>query len=305
MSVYEYGGIYDYLADIHFPGALRGKIPQNQSAPWYYFMQVQNPSYFSFLGGTWGNGWGYRHILPVIKILAADTQPMTPTSNVGSDSLEAAVDSYVKRWDSAGPANAQDPAFFGRMNFGNRFFWKVLGEQYPDWASNFKGLITQRKNDNHRPIGPYIEDAVTKYFDIWNSSTLAYNAQSASIPPSGDPWDPLTNHGYAIPYPHPTVKEGGTFSSLSKSLQNGTAFLGPIPASAWSRFLIIFTQAYGFTYGIGQLDPNEWDQSAWPPRRTSIPQREGGSGKAPSGISGKWGGVDPFQDFPSTQFTLV
>lgn len=296
---YDFGGIFDFLDDIHFPKAGGAKFPPWQSQPYYYFLQEQNPTYFSYLGGVWGDGWGARHNLPVIKILAADTQKIVPTEVVGHPSLEAAADAYVANWDAGHPLAVES---FGRMNPQNKFFWKVLGRKFPGWASNLSGLASSRPNDPNPPIGPYIKKAMDDYFSRWNNDSNAYN-QVANTVEVG--WQPLTQHSFAVPFPHPTSAEHGTFAGLAKQLADQTAWFGPLPESAWTRFLIIFTQSYCFSYGFGQLDPSEWDLSAWPPRRTSIRQDQGGSKNRPSTLTGNYSGKDPFIDFIDHQFRLV
>lgn len=302
MSVYDFGGIFDYLEDIHFPHSGGVKFLPWQSQPYYYFLPLQEPTYFSYLSGVWGSGWAARHNLPVIKILAIDTQPIVPTEVVGHPSLEAAADAYVARWDQGNPLSVES---FGRMNPSDRFFWRVLGRKFPSWASNLSGLATSRPNDPNPPIGPYIRKAMEDYFARWNNDSVAYTANASAVPPDGRPWKPLQQHSFAVPFPHPVVREGGNFRSLAKQIGDETAWFGPIPTSAWLDILLIFTQSYAFTYGFGQLDPAEWDLSAWPPRRTSIRQDQGGSGNKPSAISGRYGGKDPFINFIDHQFELV
>lgn len=304
MSVYDFGGIYDYLDDIHFPKSGGAKFPPNTSQPWYYYLLRQTPTYFSYLGGVWGPGWAARANLPIIKILEADTRHPVPTEPVGATSLEDAADTYVRRWDQ-NPLNPLDVSFFGRMNYADPFFWKVSGKTFPKWASSLGGLARSRPNDPNPPIGPYIEKATTSYFERWNSDSSAYNAVANGIPPDGGGWNPKASHSFAVPYPNPTAWQGGTFSGLQKLIATGKGWFGPIPTSSWTRFAILFTQSYAFTYGFGHLDPAEWDLSTWPPRRTSIQQKDGGSKNRPSIITGNYNGVDPFITFIDHQFPLL
>lgn len=301
--VYDFGGIYDYLEDIHFPKAGAGQFPPWVSQPWYWWMERQTPTYFSYLAPPeWGDGWAARELLPIIRILPIDTQKEVPTEPVGATGLDDAADTYVKRWDAKNPLAVE---FFGRINFSDKFFWTVLGRKFPKWASSLDGLATNRPNDPNPPIGPYIEKAVTDYFGRWNSDSAAYRQVANSIPGDGAGWLPLQQHSFNVPFPHPTPREGGSFAGLTKQLDAKKGWFGPIPASAWTNFNILNTQSYAFHYGFGQLDAFEWDLSAWPPRRTSVAQRDGGSKNPPSAISGKWGGGDPFIDFIDHQFLLV
>lgn len=303
MALYRYGGIYDFLQDVHFP---KKKKPVNVSEPWYWYLERQNPTYFSFLGNTWGPGWGARHILPVIKILAVDTQPETPTEFVGATSLEDAADTYIQRWDSAGPSGRLDDLFFGRISFGDPFFWKVLGKKFPKWITGFKdGLMKSRVGDPNPPAETYIKNATTLFYQKWNEASRAYSDHSLSVPPDGGGFLPITSHGFAIPFPHPTVKEGGNVSGLLKQLDEQRAWFGPIPQTAWVNINLINTQSYAFTFGFGQLDAKRWDLSTWPPRRTTTLQIHGGTKNPPSAISGRWGGNDPFISFTDHQFPLL
>lgn len=301
MTIYNYGGIYDYLERIHFPHGAAN--PDNISKPYYFYMEAQTPTYFSFI--LWHGepeGWAARHNFPVIKILFIDTQPIVPTTAVGSASLEAAADRYVQTFDAGDP---RDRLFYGRMNPQSKFFWKVLGMKYPKWITGLSGLAKSRPGDPNPPAGTYLRKAMTKYLTQWNADSSAYNAYSNAIPPRPDIWNPLATHSFAIPFPHPTAWEGGNFSILGRQIAREEAWFGPIPASAWLRILIIFTQSYAFTYGIGQLDDHSWDLSRFPPRRTNIPQREGGSPRQPSAITGNYNGRDFRQDFFETQFGLI
>lgn len=301
MALYNYGGPFDFLERIHFPK--RGsRFPPWVSQPYYYFLELQLPTYFSYLGGVWGSGWAARANLPVIKILAADTQPIVPTTVVGHPSLEAAADTYVRRWDEGHPLAVES---FGRINPKDKFFWKVLGMQFPKWAAKLDGLAQHNANSPFPAIGPYMKKAVTKYFTQWDADSNAYTAHSTTVPADGGNFLPVTQHSFKVPFPHPTLKEGGNFRQLNQQIAREEAWFGPIPASAWTNINLINTQSYAFTYGFGQLDPDEWDLSAWPPRRTSIPQREGGSPNPPSAISEKWSGVSPFANFIDHQFDLL
>lgn len=302
MALYDFGGIYDYLEDIHFPKAGAGKFPPWVSQPWYYYLLDQQPNMFSFCipkgRGFNVQGWNYAPFRSIDILLEADTQVPVRLPRAGAASLEAAADRYWQTWDQN---DRRDPEFFGRINFTNKFFWKTIDHKFPKWATNLDGLAQSRPTDPNPPIGPYIERAVTDYFTRWNNDSLSYNAVSASIPPTGAGWNPLRQDSFAVPFP----PQGLTFRTLAPLLGNGTYWFGPLPPSAWTRFLIFFTQAYCFTYGFGHLDPNEWDLNIWPPRRTSLLIKDGGSGAPPSAKSGRWGGKDPFQDFADHQPELV
>src|SRR6185369_3085172 len=121
------------------------------------------------------------------------------------------------------------------------FFWRVLGRKFPKWASNLSGLAKSRPTDPNPPIGPYIQKAVEDYFTRWNSDSAAYNAVANGIPPDGGGWNPKASHSFNVPYPNPTAWQGGTFSGLLRQLQQRTHWFGPIPASSWTRFAILFT----------------------------------------------------------------
>lgn len=302
---YDFGWL-DELVDIHFPRHGNGGGNQDISEPWFWFVKLQTPTYFSFLGQTWGPGWGARMILPVIKILAVDTQPMVPTTPVGYEALEDAADRYVDRWDGRAPGGPLDIHAYGRMNFKDTFFWKTLGKKYPAWASNLDTLPSAQPNNVNGAIGPYIEKAVTQFWNQWNTDSLMYNAGANGVGPTdGFISTPFTNNSFALPYPHPIAKEGGAFSKLQKQLTDEKAWFGPIPESAWTNFNTFTTQSYAFTYGFGQLDDSEWDMSRWPPRRSSLLIDKGGSGRPPSGVSGNYNGKDPFATMLRSQLTLV
>lgn len=306
MALYDYGGIFDFLEDIHFPNGA-GRRKNLISKPWFFWLPVQQPMAFSFLANTWGPGWVYRANRSVIKILAVDSQPIVPLSAVGNDTLEGAMDRVVTQYDRGDPL---DPEFAGRFNFSNRFFWKVINRQFPKWATNVATLPTQKPGDiQHRPIADYIDDAVKDFMGRWNGSSLAYNSNSASIPADlggalqggedSAAFDVLHSHSFAIPFPDRNL----TFRQLGRVIAQEKAWFGPIPDTAWFPEFLILTQAYSYVYSAGQLDDTEWDMSRWPPRRTSIPQREGGSPRAPSAISGNYNGLST-QQFPDHQHSV-
>ena len=304
-NIYDFGGTYDYLDAIHFPDSGGGRSPPWISEPYFFYLLKQQPTQFSFVipggRGFSNKGWNNAPYFSIDILLEIDTQVPRPIPPVGSDSLEAAADRYVETWDAG---DRRDPEFFGRMAFTNQQFWASMKRKFPKWATSLNGLAKSRPNDPNPPIGPYIAEAMEDYFQRWNSDSAAYNAQSYALPPlqGSAEWDPLRTHSFHPPFPPQNLQ---TFRRLAAALARGEYSFASIPPSAWTRIMIFFTQAYAFSYGYGRLDPFEWDLNRWPPRRTSIPQREGGSGQQPSAISGRWGGKSPFMEYVDHQIDFV
>lgn len=309
---YQYGGIFDYLQDIHFPHHGQTKIP-NIAKPWFWYHNFQQPLYFSTItplaidppSPDGRAGMVTRAYLPVIKLLAIDTQPIVKVNPTGWHSLEEAADAYVAGWDAARsdkPKGVSDfsPEWFGRWDFNNKFMWKVLGQPFPKWATGLQtGLYTSNPKSSYPPIGPYVDKAIHTYMNKWNNDALAYNAVANAVGENDffTPWrGPLS---FAVPYPPPGAGAIGIGVLLRKTGPDGLPiyWFGAVPPSAYIRILQITTQAYSFTFNVGQLDDNEWDLSQWPPRRTSIPQRAGGSGQPPSALSHNYHCFSPFQSF--------
>src|SRR3954470_15090339 len=105
MTIYNLGGVHDYLQDIHFPHG--AKFSPDVAKPWYYWLLPAQPLEFSYLAGVWGDGWAARDIFGVIKILAVDTQPMVKIPRVGNASLEGAADRVVTQWDKNDPLDPE------------------------------------------------------------------------------------------------------------------------------------------------------------------------------------------------------
>lgn len=306
MGVYPYGGIFDYLQDIHFPEEQPTNIP-NVSKPWFWFHNVQQPLYFSTITPLAINppspdgrsGMVSRPYLPVIKLLAIDTQPIIRVNPTGFSSVVDAADQYVKGWDKNGSRPDFSPEWFGRWDFGNKFMWQVLGQRFPDWVSGLQtGKYTSNPKSPFPPVGPYFEDALKSYKNKWNNDALAYNAVANAV--AGEdfftPWrGPLS---FAVGYPPLNLGAIGIGRVLAPPLVPPRSYwFGAVPGSAYIRILQITTQAYSFTFDIGQLDDTEWDLSSWPPRRTSILPQDGGSQFPPSATSGNYNCFSPFQSF--------
>src|SRR6266699_1986646 len=142
-------GFPDVLVNIHFP---RKGLNASESLPWYWWLgPPEQPYYFQYIGSeAGGNGWQRTQNAPMIKILHADTQRLQPTPVLGFSTLENAIDK-----------GAQDAAW-GRFQFTEKFFWKVLGKKKPQFQS-IQGrptVVNQPNSRPQKPIARQISDAV-------------------------------------------------------------------------------------------------------------------------------------------------
>jgi hypothetical protein len=282
---YDFGGPLDYLVDIHFPTQDRRKTPPDIVGPWFWYLTRQTPSFFVYLGGGWGQGWEFRQLLPIIKILPIDTQVEVPTSEVGFGSIEEAIDRT-----NAGQPISQDA--WGRFYFNgpqaDKFWWKVGGKAKPPEYKMTKGCPTQlRDPKTGLPIGEPLADvfqtAVHHWRDCWNNGATTHDSAAAGVSGDGTYTCVLPfNGGFGVPGPRPDEP----IPELSKRL-GVDQYFGAIPSTEIfsSGQAHIFKQAWAFTMQVAQLDAAEWDFTHFPPKRTSLLQFDGGSGRPPFSIS--------------------
>lgn len=264
-------GMPDTLEAIHFPDADPNKNPSTAN-PWYWFYPTQQPFAFSFLGGVWGPGWLRLPDFSIIKILAADTQTLTPIPKVGSANLETAIKRGI-------PDEA-----FGRIDFRDDRFWGLVtstdekNKAGPKAKPKFdvrNGQIVAR--DSKTNINSIISKAANLFASDWNGDAQAYNQQAAGV-------NPVAGFRYrgqaglfSIPLPEgpPT-----TISQFQQSLNafigvphgpwpNG-AYLGSVPGSAFFNINTLTTQAYAFNIRVAQLDPKKYNMSVFPPLDSTI-----------------------------------
>lgn len=273
-------GLYDFgfpseLVDIHFPTA-----SASDSKPWYWFVKRQQPNYFQYLGSqAGGHGWQCTANFPLIKILPIDTQPLTPTPFVGFNTINEAID------------HGSPDGTFGRFRFTNRDFWNVIGSQKPEFTSKL-GIPTQTTNTRKPPLGPLIKAATTLWDDDWNATARSFSGVCSGV--SGDGSYGLAKSFFAIQPPPPN-------STIPFIQEHGDDFyFGPIPATYIFETgqALFWKQAYGFTFGIGQLDDKLYDMSVFPPQKTDFVTREFASAKTHD-----YGGYG-LSDFP-INFTIV
>lgn len=277
-------GMPDTLVAIHFPTNLNNN--PSTANPWYWWYPTQQPFEFSFLGGVWGPGWLRLPDFSIIKILASDTQVLTPIPRVGRATLEQAV------------TQLQPDQAFGRIDFRDKRFWGLVtqnGQQnlgMPAAMPKFdqvKGQIKAR--DNKTNINKLVAQAAQRWATDWNGEAVQYNALASKVSPTGGFQYPGQAGLFSIPIPDgpPT-----TISRLQFQLEafvngppfaKGAAYLGPIPATALFNINTLTTSAYAFNIQVGQLDPKKWNMSVFPPLDSTLP----GNG-ASSAVSGDYSG---------------
>jgi hypothetical protein len=284
-------GIYDFAwtewpIAIHFPKKNR-RVTPGIVQPWFWYLKQQTPQYFVFLApqGGWGVGWERRQLLPIIKILPIDTQPERPTSQVGFGSLEEAIDRT-----NAGEPISQDAwgRFYWAGPQADKWWWKVVDGRDPQDAAGTdgglpeytikKGCPTQPFR-NGLPVGKDItqtfKEAVEKWRTNWNNGAGRFNAAAAGVSPGGRYTCILPdNGGFEVPGPNP----GESFPDLIKKLGK-EQYAGAVPLTEvlFPGDALIIKQAFAFEYEVAQLDPTEWDFTAFPPKRTTT----GASGRGP------------------------
>lgn len=285
-------GWLDDLVDIHFP---KRKTGVDQSEPWFYYLTLQTPTYFQFIGDQLGgHGWQCAPFLPVIRILPIDSQKMTPTKQVGFGSLEEAINRT-----NEGHKIGVDA--WGRFNFKNKFFWDVMGQPPPTWMSFAKGLPTTRVGDGHRPARLFIKEAVTDWDEKWNSEAGSFNALCNNVKGSGE-YGKYGTGPFALPVPgfgHDTINLG--------SYDPQKYYFGAVPPFVTFErgSALIFKQSFSFKYAIAQLDATVWDMSVFPPRNTTLLPGQpgfrevGGVDRGPSSLTHNFGGYGPI-NFPLT-----
>ena len=240
-------GAPDVLVGINFP---QGK--QTGSKPWYWYVKKQLPFYFQYIGTqAGGHGWQCTPNLPVIKILPIDTQPIVPTHEVGFTSVEDAID------------NGFPDGTWGRFQFTDDFFWKVLGIKRPEFSSR-KGIPTQTTRTKKTPISTTIKNSVKTWEADWNNGAGQFNAATRAVNGDGTYNGGFTN-GFAVAWP-----KGFTLPELQAHA--GDFYFGAIPPTAVfdTGQAYFWKQAQAFAFGIGQLDDKVWDMSIFPPRRTTF-----------------------------------
>lgn len=258
--VYNFG-MPDVLVGIHFPHGNQGK-PLVESLPWYWYLSPpERPYYFQYIGPlAHGFGWQRTQNAPLIKILASDTQTLTPTPVLGFSSLEDAIDN-----------GAPDQAF-GRFQFTDDFFWKVM-----NWPQTHKGqlrpefqVIQGRPTGTAKqkpPISKAITQTVTKWKNQWNFGASNFNASVASVLPSNADGVayPFPKTQFAVPLPTAT-----SVPDIAAAAVAGDTYLGPIPGGFWfsGGQVKIYKQAYAFRMNIAQLNFTDWRMDVFPPQRT-------------------------------------
>lgn len=238
-NVYDFGFVDEVVA-INFPG---------KAKPWFWYYPVQTPVYFSYVSPqAGGTGWRVGPFFGIIKILPIDSQPFVPVPPVGANSLEEAISKYQPSKDT-----------WGRFDFNDDFFWKVIGRKKPAFPPSRKPdnpLYKKKRN------GRAIDAAVKDWENKWNHTAQDFNG---SVSEAGFRFPPNTY--FALPLPvNPDANE------LLRT--RGQWYAGPIPGGfqfgvkeGTAGQPAIFKQAYSFRIAVAQLDPKVWDMSVFPPRK--------------------------------------
>lgn len=238
-------GMTSRLVDLSFPSG------DTVSRPWYWWFPKQQPQLWSFISHEADpayNGWLRGPYFPIIKILAADTQKLTPYPQRGFEKLEEAIEKGAPDGD------------FGRFEFTDGFFWKVNGISKPAFAS-IRGTPTAQKQPGVPPISQRISKAVKQWKGSWNQTAQAFNANVAAGTSGGYYSFPQTF--FDLPLPGST-----SVPDIIKSV--GGFYLGAVPGGFWFQEgnVEIYKQAYSFQVNVGQLNPKVWDMSVFPPRKS-------------------------------------
>jgi hypothetical protein len=259
MGIYNFG-MPDVLIRIHFPNKENQGRPQNESLPWFWYLSPpEAPYYFQYISPNAkpsGRGWQRTQNFPMIKILPIDTQVLQPTPILGFKTLEDAID------------NGEPDAAYGRFQFTDNFFWKVMGfKRPPDFVVN-QGKPTGPAKAKP-PISTVIRNAVQRWRSHWNFGASDFNKKAGANLPSttdGVSYDfPSTQ--FALPLP-----SAPDIATAAAQAQEQLVYLGPVPGGFWfmQGHIAIYKQAYSFHMNVGQLDFNHWRMDEWPPRRTGL-----------------------------------
>ena len=255
-------GFPDVLVRIHFPHGNQNK-PLNESLPWFWYISpIERPYYFQYIGThakPAGRGWQRTQNFPMIKILPIDTQVLQPTPPLGFSSIEDAI-------DRSGAAGADFG--WGRFEFQDPFFWKVMGfKRMPDFQA-IQGRPTGPAKAKP-PISKIITQAVQRWKNQWNFGATDFNKKAAAPLPSdvdGVSYKfPSTQ--FALPLPN-----SDSVVTAAAQVSGQQAYLGPIPGGFWfmQGKVEIYKQAYSFHMNVGQLDFNKWRMDVFPPQRTGL-----------------------------------
>lgn len=250
-------GFPDVLVKIHFPHS-GNQDQSSESLPWFWWITPQRPFYFQYIGTqVGGHGWQRTQNAPLIRILPIDKQHLTPTPLLGFKTLENAID-----------GGAPDSAW-GRFEFADKFFWKVMGEIKPEFTV-VQGRPTQIGKTKKPPIGGVIRQVTQRWRKWWNDGAKSFNenAQLAvNQSGGGDAFYPFPSTEFAVPLPVST-----NVSELAAQEAAQAFYLGPVPGGFWFEqgAVAIFKQAYSFNVNVGQLPINKWRFDVFPPKRTGF-----------------------------------
>jgi hypothetical protein len=238
-------GFPDVLVGINFPEA-------NFSLPWYWYIPTQTASLWSFLGPpTWGPGWVWKSIVPVIKILPIDTQPEVPLKPIGYSSLQNAI------------LNGGTPdANFGRFRFTNAFFWKTLGIPKPVFSSP-NGVPTTVSGQG-MPIAQVITKTIKQWSQTWNSTAASFNKAASGVTANTGDYK-IISSGFKVPLPPPNTP----VLDAQKLINDGAAFYGPLPETYIFETgqALVTKSGWASPIAIDQLPDQTWDMSVFPPRK--------------------------------------
>ena len=234
-------GLIDDLVGISFPTTIT-------AAPWWWWFTVQTPFYWQYVGTlAGGHGWQRTKNLPMIKILAADTQKLQPSRPSGWPTIDAAITQNPEQADAG----------WGRFRFTDDFFWDVIGQKKPPFDS-IQGVPTALKQQGGLPITMIMKQVTTKFKGFWNSTAASFNADAQEGTTGGYYSFPATS--FALPLP-------GTNNVADLANLEGKFYLGAVPGGFWflDGAVEVYKQAYSFTINVAQLDPKIWDMSVFPP----------------------------------------
>jgi hypothetical protein len=130
--------------------------------------------------------------------------------------------------------------------------------------------VSQNRGVSTSSFQQMIRDHVFRWRDRWNQLAADYNAQAASVSPVNGFQYVHQADRYQILLPDGPPTFQSQFQSQTQAfvrLASPTGrYLGAVPGSAFFNINTMTTQAYAFTIAVGQLDPNDWDMSVFPPR---------------------------------------
>lgn len=282
-GLYRTFGAPESLLRIHFPNDDPNNNP-NTSNPWYWWITQVHPNYFSFFAP---GGWVRGAFFPIIKILQIDPRKPIPTPAVGFTSIEAAIAGW-------------NPDIFGRFDEREQKFWDLIthnDDRNPGQPRSkplfnvVKGQVQARTPGQN--INATIKSAINRFLINFNGLAQGYNVAAGGVSGGGFHYTGQTS-GFNFPLPNGPPANVLNFQKQLNAFVSGppygsgAAYIGPVSATAFFNINTFTTQAQAFGISIGQLDPNQWNMSVFPPVQAKFI----GNGR-PSGKTNDYSGYGP------------